>query len=153
MNFVQDTNVSEEVLLGDDDTLIVSTKKDKLKAISLETATIVTEFEGFLAPFYEVRAINGGKGQQHIHVVRMLNEIVTILPLSTPGTKGHESASGHSLSIICVFFTLQTYSLLPLGQANLVQITLLSREFSPIKVKYLTRFEKKRNHIGYQYVN
>lgn len=104
MNFVQDTNVSEEVLLDDDDTLIVSTKNDKMKAISLETATIVSEFEGFLALSNEVRSINGGKGQQHIHVARMLNEIVTILPLSTPGTKGHESASGHSLSVICVFF-------------------------------------------------
>lgn len=65
MNFIQDTNVSEEVLLDDDDTLIVSTKNDKLKAISLETATVVAEFEGFLAQSYEVRVINGGKGQQH----------------------------------------------------------------------------------------
>lgn len=65
MNFIQDTKVSEEVLLDDDDTLIVSTKNDKLKAISLETATVVAEFEGFLALSYEVRAINGGKGQQH----------------------------------------------------------------------------------------
>lgn len=56
-----DTNVSEEVLLDDDDTLIVSTKNDKLKAISLETATVVAEFEGFLAQSCEVRVINGGK--------------------------------------------------------------------------------------------
>lgn len=91
MNFVQDINVFEEVFLDDDDIFIVSIKNDKMKVIFLEIVIIVLEFEGFLVLSNEVWFINGGKGQQYIYVVRMLNEIVIILFLSIFGMKGYES--------------------------------------------------------------
>lgn len=93
--FALDTNVSEEVLLDDDDTLIVSTKNDKMKAISLETATIVSEFEGFLALSNEVRSINGGKeivtqtrGRQNLKCFdAKTGKVTKIIQLSTSDKK------------------------------------------------------------------
>ena len=62
-NVMQDSEVNNDVLL-DDDSLVMITKNDRVKAISINTATVVTVFEGFASSsMNSICLLNSGKGK------------------------------------------------------------------------------------------
>ena len=60
--FFHDSNIFEEVLIYDDEVLVI-TDNDKIKAISLNSASVVNEFEGFASYSNNLCLLNGGKGK------------------------------------------------------------------------------------------
>nr|XP_022300895.1 NACHT and WD repeat domain-containing protein 2-like [Crassostrea virginica] len=57
---LQDSTIFEEVLV-DDDIVLGITDNDKIKAISLNSASVVNEFEGFASYSNNICLLNGGK--------------------------------------------------------------------------------------------